>query len=180
MPFKSTTLKIHQKSQKKAGSKSNKTKKGAAAAPATPYYRSTRGSQKRKMKRSIKNAEKSHIVKIFFEMLNTIKLYHWKTRSYSQHKATDELYSKMNEHIDSFIEVLLGKDESRIQMIEKKIDLLDSTNTTDFKNRIYEYREFLIEMNQVFDSRRDTDLLNIRDEILGDMNQFLYLLTFDK
>jgi len=24
----------------------------------------------------------------------------------------------------------------------------------------------------------NTDLLNIRDEILGDMNQFLYLLTF--
>jgi hypothetical protein len=26
----------------------------------------------------------------------------------------------------------------------------------------------------------NTDLLNIRDEILGDLNQFLYLLTFDK
>jgi hypothetical protein len=24
----------------------------------------------------------------------------------------------------------------------------------------------------------NTDLLNIRDEILGDMNQFLYLLSF--
>ena len=31
-----------------------------------------------------------------------------------------------------------------------------------------------------FDSKRDSDLLNVRDEILGDINQFLYLLTFDK
>ena len=26
----------------------------------------------------------------------------------------------------------------------------------------------------------NTDLFNIRDTILGDMNQFLYLLTFNK
>jgi hypothetical protein len=26
----------------------------------------------------------------------------------------------------------------------------------------------------------NTDLMNIRDEILGDLNQFLYLFTFDK
>jgi DNA-binding ferritin-like protein len=171
MATKSRTQKTHRKSEKKAGGKQNETKKG------NTHRRKIRSTGSRK---SIENAEKSRIVKVFFEILNTVKLYHWKTRSYAQHKATDELYSKMNEHMDSFIEILLGKDESRIQIIEKKIDLLDSTNTIDFKTRIYEYREFLIEMNQVFDSRRDSDLLNIRDEILGDINQFLYLLTFDK
>ena len=31
-----------------------------------------------------------------------------------------------------------------------------------------------------FDIKRDSDLLSVRDEILGDINQFLYLLTFDK
>jgi DNA-binding ferritin-like protein len=109
-----------------------------------------------------------------------VKLYHWRTRSYSQHKATDELYSKLNEHIDSFIEILLGKDQSRIKMLEKRIDLIDASNVNDFRARIFEYRTFLIDINMYFDSRRDTDLLNVRDEILGDINQFLYLLTFDK
>jgi len=131
-------------------------------------------------KRNIQNATKSHIVKIFLEILNMVKLYHWKTRSYAQHKATDELYSKLNEHIDSFIEVLLGKDESRIKMLERRIDLLDSSNGVAFKQRIYEYRDFLQSMNIYFDSSRDSDLLNIRDELMGDVNQFLYLLTFDK
>ncbi len=42
-------------------------------------------------------------------MLNTIKLYHWKTTSYSEHKATDELHERLSGHIDTFVEVLLGK-----------------------------------------------------------------------
>jgi DNA-binding ferritin-like protein len=130
--------------------------------------------------KSIKKTEKSHIVSVFLEMLNMIKLYHWKTHSYAQHKATDELYERLNGHIDKFVEVLLGKDESRVKMIEKRIDLIDSSNTSDFKSRIYEYREFLTDFNMHFDAKRDTDLLNIRDEILGDINQFLYLMTFDK
>jgi DNA-binding ferritin-like protein len=120
------------------------------------------------------------IVKLFLELLNMVKLYHWKTKSYAQHKATDELYERLNENIDKFVETLLGKDESRIKMIEKNTDLLDPDNTRDFKSRIYEYRLYLTNMNRYFDSKMDTDLLNIRDEILGDINQFLYLMTFDK
>ena len=137
-------------------------------------------NNKTRYNKSIENTTKSHIVKVFLEILNMVKLYHWKTRSYSQHKATDELYSKLNEHIDSFIEVLLGKDASRIKMVEKRIDLLDSSNGIEFRNRIFEYRDFLQSMNIYFDSSRDSDLLNIRDELLSDINQFLYLLTFDK
>jgi len=130
--------------------------------------------------KNINNARKTYIVKIFIEILNTVKLYHWKTRSFSQHKATDELYGNLNENIDKFVETLLGKDESRIKMIEKKIRLIDNDNLKDFKSRIYEFRKFLINMSTYLNSKRDSDLLNIRDEILGDLNQFLYLLTFDK
>jgi hypothetical protein len=113
-------------------------------------------------------------------MLNTVKLYHWKTRSFSQHKATDELYSRLNENIDKFVEALLGKDQSRIQMVEQSIILKDPSSTKNFQDRILEYRGFLTDMNIYFDPSRDSDLLNIRDELLGDINQFLYLMTFDK
>lgn len=133
----------------------------------------------RKTRKNFKS-DRSRIVRVFIEILNMVKLYHWKTKSYSQHKATDELYEKLNEHIDSFVEIMLGKSEDRIKMLEKRIDLIDESNTRDFKQRVYEYREFLVDMNLYFDANRDTDLLNVRDEILGDINQFLYLLTFDK
>lgn len=131
-------------------------------------------------KHSIKKNDKSHIVSIFLEMLNMIKLYHWKTRSYSQHKATDELYGKMQENVDRFVEVLLGKDESRIQMLEKRIDLLDMQSKDEFKKKLLKYRKFLTDMNIYFDDSQDSDLLNIRDELLADLNQFLYLFSFNK
>lgn len=130
--------------------------------------------------KGLDNSKKSHIVRMFLEMLNVVKVYHWKTRSFAQHKATDELYERLNGHIDTFIEVLLGKDQSRIQMVERSIQLMDPSEKTDFQNKVLEYRGFLTDMNIYFDPARDTDLLNIRDEILGDINQFLYLMTFDK
>jgi DNA-binding ferritin-like protein len=129
--------------------------------------------------KSVSNDKKSHLVHVFFEMLNTVKLYHWKTKSYAQHKATDELYERLNENIDKFVEILLGKDESRIKMIEKRITVMDYSNVSDFKEKIYKYREFLTGLNKHFNEKKDTDLLNIRDEILGDMNQFLYLMSFN-
>ena len=35
------------------------------------------------------------LLETFFEMTNTIKLYHWKTTSYAEHKATDELHERI-------------------------------------------------------------------------------------
>jgi DNA-binding ferritin-like protein len=126
------------------------------------------------------NSRNSRIVHFFLQMLNMVKLYHWKTRSYSQHKATDELYERLNNGVDEFVEVLLGKDETRVSLMEKRIDLIDPDNTKDFKKCIYDYRQFLTDFNIHFDAKKDSDLLSLRDQILANINQFLYLMTFDK
>jgi len=152
-------------------------------------HRKTASAKPKKTRKGKKNTtaksrkpinKKSHLVKVFLELLNMVKLYHWKTRSFSIHKATDELYERLNEHIDQFVEVLLGKDQSRIHMVEHRIDLLDVDKKSEFQERIFEYRTFLTELDIFFDKKQDTDLLNIRDEVLADINQFLYLMTFDK
>jgi hypothetical protein len=144
----------------------------------TPRMRKTRRRQGRM--KGLDNSKKSHIVRMFLEMLNVVKLYHWKTHSFAQHKATDELYERLNKNIDTFIEVLLGKDQSRIQMVERSIQLMDPSEKTNFQNKVLEYRGFLTDMNIYFDPARDTDILSVRDDILVDINQFLYLMTFDK
>lgn len=122
----------------------------------------------------------SRIVYMFLQFLNMIKLYHWKTRSYSQHKATDELYGRLNENIDKFVEVLLGKDQTRIENMEHQLKLINTDNMTDVKECVFEYRAFLTDLNTHFDPKKDSDLLSLRDELLVDVNQFLYLLSFDK
>ena len=117
----------------------------------------------------------------FMEMLMMIKLFHWKTHSYATHKATDELYEKLNEHIDHFIEVLLGKTEIRTNLLNcRKISLIDLSSQEQLKREIEKHKLFLVNLskNSFILKMSNTDLLNIRDEILGDLNQFLYLLTF--
>lgn len=119
----------------------------------------------------------------FFEMLLLIKLFHWKTYSYATHKATDELYSKFNENMDKFIEVLLGKTGMRIDLTNKKqISLYDLSNTPQLVNKVNSFKNYLVNLtnNKAIKVMTNSDLLNIRDEMLGDMNQFLYLLSFNK
>ena len=119
----------------------------------------------------------ANLVIMFLRMLNTVKLYHWKTSSHSQHKATDELYTNLNESIDSFVEIMLGKDGSRVNLTNiKSIPLHDYSDLSNFKREVDMYKEYLI--NLQVNTKKDTDLLNVRDEILGHLNQFTYLLTF--
>ncbi len=130
--------------------------------------------------RSLHKIQEKVIIK-FLEMLNVIKLYHWKTRNYATHKATDELYERLNEHIDKFVEILLGKNEGRANLMNiESIPIEDFDDIKVFKKKINSYKSYLIGLNKKksFDKKIDSDLFNVRDEILGDFNQFLYLLTF--
>lgn len=129
---------------------------------------------------SLQKFEREVVVK-FLEVLNLIKLYHWKTHSYATHKATDELTSKLHENVDSFVEVLLGKRGDRVNLLGvKHISLKDFSNVGEFKREIERFKGYLVGLdnNSALKSMSNSDLYNIRDEMLSNLNQFLYLLTF--
>lgn len=138
------------------------------------------GTRRRRSGTSLASFQKE-IAVIFLEMLLMVKLFHWKTTSYATHKATDELYTKLNANIDSFIEILLGKSGSRIDLMSNKhIRLVDLTSQESLKSEIEQFKTYLVNLddNKSMRNMSNTDLYNIRDTILGDMNQFLYLLSF--
>ena len=118
------------------------------------------------------------IVCVFLEVLNQVKLYHWRTRKYSEHKATDELYERLGGHIDRFVEVLLGKDGSRMPL-KHTLTVYDGVDSTGaLRRKLGDFVRFLGELDRMLDAAgRDSDLLSIRDDILSDVNQFLYLLS---
>lgn len=126
-------------------------------------------------------AFQKEITVVFLEILLMVKLYHWKTISYATHKATDDLYQKLNANIDEFIEVLLGKSGSRIDLMNhKNIRLIDLSNQEALKREVEAFKGYLVSLNENKGmlTMSNPDLFNIRDTILGDLNQFLYLLTF--
>ena len=127
------------------------------------------------------SAFQKEITVVFLEILLMVKLFHWKTTSYATHKATDELYTKLNANIDNFIEVLLGKTGIRTDLMgNKNIRLVDLSSQENLKREVEAFKGYLVGLsdNRAMKRMTNTDLFNIRDTILGDLNQFLYLLTF--
>ena len=144
-------------------------------------YNNSKAKSKTRKNRFTNKYTQQQIIFTFLQMLNTVKLYHWKTHSHAEHKATDELYSKLNENIDTFVEIMLGKQGNRLESKEiVKGVFYNFNNVQKFKNKIDEYKQFLINMTKQdnLNLTNNSDLLNIRDEILGNINQFEYLLTF--
>jgi len=148
----------------------------------TKRYKKNGDTRKRKSIGSSSLASfQKEITVVFFEILMMVKLFHWKTTSYPTHKATDELYTKLNENIDSFIEILLGKTGLRTNLMSNKtIRLVDLSSQESLKREVEAFKGYLVSLNnnKAMKTMTNTDLLNIRDTILGDLNQFLYLLTF--
>ena len=148
--------------------------------PKTLRMKNSKNTTRSQRKNLLKNFQREITVK-FLEILLMIKLFHWKTTSFATHKATDELYASLNTNIDNFIEVLLGKSGSRTDLLNNKnIALIDLNSQEQLKSKIDSIKGYLVDLdsNKALRTMSNTDLFNIRDEILGNLNKFLYLLTF--
>jgi hypothetical protein len=121
----------------------------------------------------------AEIVNLMMTLRDQVKLYHWQTMNYPRHIATNDLITKLDTNIDQFVEVYIGKygrpklggktasiqlrnhsDSEATTMIKEAIDWM----TNDLPRRL---------------KKTDTDLFNIRDTIIADLNQTLYLFTLN-
>ena len=111
--------------------------------------------------------------------MNVVKIYHWKTLSYPTHKATDGLYEELNGTIDQFVEVLLGKTGNSRSILNIKPINVTSQSDQQLLKFVEDCKKKLNNLTSLSTVVKDTDtdLLNIRDEILASLNKFTYLLT---
>jgi len=118
----------------------------------------------------------AEIILKLVEVQQQLRFLHWQTKSYAKHQAYGGIYSELNDLIDTFVETCMGKhgrpsykggytiegsdiDDLSIQ------EFIDSTVT------------FLVGFTDAYDPKMDSDLLNIRDEMMGEFNKLKYLLT---
>lgn len=119
-------------------------------------------------------------VTFFFELSNNTKLYHWTTTSFARHKASDKLFEKVTELSDQFMETYMGK-YGRPKVHEKPAHKLTLKPLTD-KTVVDYFKSCILYLEAPFIkplSPEDTDLINLRDEILGCLKQTLYLFTLN-
>ena len=113
---------------------------------------------------------------VMLTLRNQVKVYHWQTMSYSRHKATDKLVSSLDENIDKFVEVYMGKyGQPKFTARNSKFIVHDADDKRAPKLLKDGIAWMTRELPKVLNTREDTDLLNIRDEILADLNQARFL-----
>lgn len=108
----------------------------------------------------------------------SIKILHWQTRSYAKHIATDSLYKSLSDNIDQFVEILQGK-YGRVKFSENAhISLINFDKKND-ENLIKYIQHWMETELPKMIHKDDTDLLNIRDEMLGNIKQTRYLFSLN-
>lgn len=122
------------------------------------------------------SAEQIHF---FLQLREQIKLYHWQTRIYSRHMATDKILKELDTAIDSYVEIYIGK-YGRPKILGKNASItlhnLSEAGASRLVNAAIKYLQGSLTKTL---KPTDTDLMNIRDEIIADLNQLLYLFTLN-
>jgi len=116
-------------------------------------------------------------IHFFLNLRNQIKLHHWQTRIYARHVATDSIVEKLDKNIDAFVEVYIGK-YSRPKLTGKNAAItLHNMTESGISRLINSAIRYLQGPLTKSLQPSDTDLFNIRDEMIGDLHQLMYLFT---
>lgn len=116
--------------------------------------------------------------KVAMNLLNhqiIMKLFHFQTELYGAHKASDTYLEKFATTMDKFLEIAQGI-YGRLTI--KKFKLEGSSHTDE--NIMKHIEGIIMLLRTAIDDVLDnyTDLINIRDELVGDAEQLKYLLSF--
>jgi hypothetical protein len=109
---------------------------------------------------------------------NQLKVYHWQTRVYARHIATDKTLEELDKLIDAYVEIYIGKyGRPKLAADTRVLRLHSLTEAGATKLVGAAIRHMQGPMVKKLDAARDTDLVNLRDEMVGNLNQLLYLFT---
>ena len=122
---------------------------------------------------------KAHEIVLFLvEKQNQLRILHWQTKGYARHMAYGGIYEALDDLIDSFVEGYQGK-YGRFELPNNATVSLLNVSNDKMNNFIDETVKALCgDMVKELD-KDDTNLLNIRDEMLQQFNKLKYLLTLE-
>ena len=117
----------------------------------------------------------SEVVAGLQELFNQVKYFHWQTKSFAQHEAFGKVFDSLSDLIDEFVEVSMGK-YGRPSTKGQELEMFDleDVDIMDWTSGVVDY---LISFDDILDETEDSDLLNIRDEMMAEFNKLKYLLT---
>jgi len=107
------------------------------------------------------------------QMQGQLKVLHWQTTSYAEHKAFEDTLDALMDRFDRIIEVYSGKYQRPKFGGVKQISFADYDNL-----KIDAFIEGMDDfLTNAFMAQQDSELANIRDEARADLMKLKYLLT---
>ena len=139
-------------------------------------------TEERPFRRTIDESPKYKYETVFNKVLQNVsqaKLLHWQTPKYAQHKALDKLFKSLIDLGDNLAESIMGK-YGRPHLSEENLCLKlfnYNDNLSYFMDELHScYRN---DCRCLFDENKDSELLNIIDEIISLIDRIKYLLTLE-
>ena len=108
---------------------------------------------------------------------NQLRMLHWGTPSYAEHKALGKAYETLDGLIDTFVETWMGSHGKSLGTVKLELHPYKPGSAEKLLDQAVEF--FNGELDHALRSgvHPYTDLMNIRDEMLGVVNHTKYLLT---
>ncbi len=117
-------------------------------------------------------------VNLFLGLQAQLKVFHWQTKGYARHNAFGSTIESIDGLIDDFVEESMGQYGRFI--LDEETNTIKLANLSELKplDMIETVCGALVNMSEQIDPK-STNLLNIRDEILGKFQKLKYLLTLE-
>ena len=105
-----------------------------------------------------------------------LRVFHWQTKSYAEHEAFGGLYDSLSGLIDEFVETFSGRYGVPVAKSDYKLTVVNYKDNAGCVEYIDKTIAYMTKDVPAMLKPEDTDLLNIRDEMIGALNKTKYLL----
>lgn len=110
----------------------------------------------------------------------TLKMYHWTTFKYSRHIATCGFLDTLDTAIDTMIETYSGKHGRPIIAPKESMTIaVYNLGDRDLPLLLERMETYLLKTVPTYLAPDDTDMVNLRDDLLGHVRKLMYLITLE-
>lgn len=117
-----------------------------------------------------------NLLEFFLTLQSQLKIWHWNTESFAEHKAFEDTYDTLSGLIDNYVEVHSGKN-GRVKPEKNTFTFECGDYNSNVQKVVDAFIEGLASMKKDLNEKKDSDLNNILDEMIAAVNKLKYLLT---
>jgi DNA-binding ferritin-like protein len=123
----------------------------------------------------------AYVFKMILQNTVQAKLLHWQSHLYGQHKALDKLFDGLIDKGDTLAETIMGKygrpilTEDQLCLKLMNYNNPEKGDLSDFMDHLYKC--YAIDCKSLFEQGKDSEILNIIEEIIALADKIKYLIS---